>query len=567
MLDGRAENHGPDGGTSGFTADQQYFYDGRNRLDTAEEKISSTETWKQTFTFDRYGNRRIDAANTTAPANCTSAICNPTFSTATNRISSSGYAYDADGNLTQNAAGERFGYDQENRQKEFYVNGNNGTTPDATYSYDGEGRRVKKISSTETTIFVYDGASRLVAEYSTALAETQQVSYLTTDHLGSPRLITNQNGAVTKRQDFAAFGDETLTAQRAGGLGYTSTDELRQDYTGYQKDNESGLEYAQARYYNTAHGRFTSVDPLTASATIRDPQSFNRYSYVLNSPYKFTDPLGLLPLTSAGACGSWCANSYSGPGGGGAIDSIVWGGFSLFCGWCVNVDSWALRIPGTVLAWGSSATATTNLLLSDPKIRLSKIEVFVNGNPHTGDAPDSTVNIADYETEEKRTIDIPSFRGNKTILIRATFVVDGDGEMLAESNVSGVEVRNLSRVESLGVTTPEGPGAPSGRRWDLVDTVLLGKDSKGNLRNQVFDIGGDGKSATLTFAVELLAPDFKKNNPFVITVYGQSNRIFGPNGALNVPRNLKETVTLLFTVKQNAIPGVRQPKPEKKFNF
>ncbi|MBK8810993.1 MAG: hypothetical protein IPN69_09715 [Acidobacteria bacterium] len=83
----------------------------------------------------------------------------------------------------------------------------------------------------------------------------------------------------------------------------------------------------------------------------------------------------------------------------------------------------------------------------------------------------------------------------------------------------------------------------------------------------MFDIGGDGKSATLTFAVELLAPDFKKNNPFVITVYGQSNRIFGPNGALNVPRNLKETVTLLFTVKQNAIPGVRQPKPEKKFNF
>ncbi|MBK8811592.1 MAG: hypothetical protein IPN69_12780 [Acidobacteria bacterium] len=212
------------GGTSGFTADQQYFYDGLNRLESATETISSTETWKQTFAYDRYGNRRIDAANTTAPANCTSAICNPTFSTATNRISSSGYAYDADGNLTQNAAGERFGYDQENRQKEFYVNGNNGTTPDATYYYDGEGRRVKKISSTETTIFVYDGASRLVAEYSTALAQTQQVSYLTTDHLGSPRLITNENGAVTKRQDFGAFGDETLTAQRAGGLGYTSTD-------------------------------------------------------------------------------------------------------------------------------------------------------------------------------------------------------------------------------------------------------------------------------------------------------------------------------------------------------
>ena len=132
---------------------------------------------------------------------------------------------------------------------------------------------------------------------------------MTTDHLGSPRLITNENGAVTKRQDFAAFGDETLTSQRVTGLGYTTTDDLRNDYTGYQKDNESGLEYAQARYYNASHGRFTSVDPLPGSATIKDPQSFNRYSYVLNSPYKFTDPLGLLPLPSAGVCGNVCRNS------------------------------------------------------------------------------------------------------------------------------------------------------------------------------------------------------------------------------------------------------------------
>jgi RHS repeat-associated protein len=65
-----------------------------------------------------------------------------------------------------------------------------------------------------------------------------------------------------------------------------------------------GQAFAQARYYNTKHGRFTSVDPLTASANVKDPQTFNRYSYVLNSPYKFSDPLGLLP-ESAG-CGFRC---------------------------------------------------------------------------------------------------------------------------------------------------------------------------------------------------------------------------------------------------------------------
>jgi hypothetical protein len=55
----------------------------------------------------------------------------------------------------------------------------------------------------------------------------------------------------------------------------------------------------------------TSVDPLTASATIRNPQTFNRYTYALNSPYKFTDPLGLIP-SSTGACGAWCAGGDSG---------------------------------------------------------------------------------------------------------------------------------------------------------------------------------------------------------------------------------------------------------------
>ena len=116
---------------------------------------------------------------------------------------------------------------------------------------------------------------------------------MTADHLGSPRIITDNTGKIIARKDFNAFGDETASAQRTELLGY-KPEEIRQDYTGYQKDDESGLEFAQARYYNNKHGRFTSVDPLTASANVKDPQTFNRYSYAMNSPYKFTDPLGLL---------------------------------------------------------------------------------------------------------------------------------------------------------------------------------------------------------------------------------------------------------------------------------
>jgi RHS repeat-associated protein len=106
--------------------------------------------------------------------------------------------------------------------------------------------------------------------------------------------MTDSAGIVQSRHDYYAFGEEIT----AGINGRSATqkyvgDNIRQKYTGYERDDESGLDYAQARYYSSQHGRFTSVDPLTASATIRNPQTFNRYSYALNSPYKFTDPLGL----------------------------------------------------------------------------------------------------------------------------------------------------------------------------------------------------------------------------------------------------------------------------------
>ncbi|HBE81741.1 MAG TPA: hypothetical protein DDW24_03050 [Blastocatellia bacterium] len=98
-------------------------------------------------------------------------------------------------------------------------------------------------------------------------AATAKTSYLTTDHLGSPRVVTDEDGRVTSRRDYTAFGEESVTPERAAGLGYAGQSETRKGYTGYEKDAESGLDFAQARYYNAIHGRFTSVDPLTARAS------------------------------------------------------------------------------------------------------------------------------------------------------------------------------------------------------------------------------------------------------------------------------------------------------------
>jgi RHS repeat-associated protein len=78
-------------------------------------------------------------------------------------------------------------------------------------------------------------------------------------------------------------------------------DGVRQQFGGYERDNETGLDFAQARYYSNVQGRFTSPDPLLESAKVTNPQSWNRYTYVLNNPLVFIDPTGLLWIASGDA--------------------------------------------------------------------------------------------------------------------------------------------------------------------------------------------------------------------------------------------------------------------------
>jgi RHS repeat-associated protein len=64
-------------------------------------------------------------------------------------------------------------------------------------------------------------------------------------------------------------------------------------FTGKERDQETGLDYFGARYYGSALGRFTATDPLMASAHVSNPQSWNRYTYALNNPLRFVDPDGM----------------------------------------------------------------------------------------------------------------------------------------------------------------------------------------------------------------------------------------------------------------------------------
>lgn len=275
---------------------QSYKYDSLHRLTEAVEKTDTTTNWSQEFEYDRYGNRiGIDQAIGLLTLNTT-----PTIDTNTNRFNpSQGFSYDKNGNIIEDIdpatnQPRTFVFNGDNKQKE--IRDANDVLI-AQYFYDGEGKRVKKVvpATGETTIFVY-ASGKLVAEYSTKLSQTPSVSYTTTDHLGTPRVITNELGEVTSRRDFLPFGEDIYqnVGGRTSGLNYgASSDEIRQKFTGYQKDNETGLDFAEARMYANNFGRFTAVDPLLASGKSANPQTFNRYVNVGNSPLAITDPLGL----------------------------------------------------------------------------------------------------------------------------------------------------------------------------------------------------------------------------------------------------------------------------------
>ena len=298
------------GVSNGFTAVQKYYYDTLNRIDDATETVGGTQTWRQDYTFDRYGNRNFVEANTTTiPRNCGGAICaldhkiyNPAVNTSNNRLSSSDtYGFDSGGNTTGDPQGRTFKYDSENKQGEVR---NSSNQLIGQYFYDGDGKRVKKKgydssgNLTEETIFVYDAMGRSIAEYTpidTAQGDSlaaPTVSYLTADHLGSPRINTDASGAVLARHDYHPYGEEITTTQRTAHPDY-SGDSVRKKFTGYERDGETDLDFAQARYYPARVGRFSSPDPISTPGNRRlDPQAINLYVYSRNGSLIFRDPTG-----------------------------------------------------------------------------------------------------------------------------------------------------------------------------------------------------------------------------------------------------------------------------------
>src|SRR5712692_3297205 len=119
-----------------------------------------------------------------------------------------------------------------------------------------------------------------------------EVSYYHTDHLGSVRMVTDAQGAAVRVYNYLPYGEEVTAAE---------TDPF--GFTGKRRDTETGLDYFDARFYDSGLGRFLSVDPARESIDEASPHTWNRYTYANNNPLLFVDPDGKSATVVGGSTG------------------------------------------------------------------------------------------------------------------------------------------------------------------------------------------------------------------------------------------------------------------------
>jgi len=288
-------------------------YDSLNRILTAQAAASSgQDCWGVSFgsgslADDALGN--LLAMNSTQ---CTSYYFSHSVN-GNNQINSpAGYGYDAPGNMTADGSYD-YTYDDEGRITVASIT----TNGPYCYVYDGDGLRVEKYyanggscaspdSKTVVALYwrVYTGQVIEETDGSGDVTTTTgrdyvffdgrriawrdgsgNAYYYFVDTLGSTRVVTDSSGTVCFDADYYPYGQE---------IDHTTTCTPRYKFAGMEYDSETQSYYDYARYYSPTTGRFMSPDPADlAAVSPANPQSWNRYSYVLNNPASYIDPLGL----------------------------------------------------------------------------------------------------------------------------------------------------------------------------------------------------------------------------------------------------------------------------------
>ncbi|TAH64860.1 MAG: RHS repeat protein, partial [Anaerolineaceae bacterium] len=172
-----------------------------------------------------------------------------------------------------------------------------------TYLYNGEGNRVEKQVNGKITRYLYDDEDHVILEtddknnqkamqvygnillYREVYGDVAQKYYYLYNAHGDVTSLIDSKGNIAVTYDYDAFGNV---------LGKTGDADNFITYNGYQYDDETGLYYLNARYYDSTIARFITED--TYSGEKNDPLSLNRYTYCLNNPLVYEDPTGHFSL-------------------------------------------------------------------------------------------------------------------------------------------------------------------------------------------------------------------------------------------------------------------------------
>ncbi len=120
------------------------------------------------------------------------------------------------------------------------------------------------------------------------VGNADRLAFVHANHLGAPIAATDESGQAIWQADYAPYGKLIKTSTSAGKARYT----LALRLPGQWEDEESGLYYNDARYYDPHAGRYLSPDPLGRLAEVLG--SPNAYAYVNNNPASYIDPWGLI---------------------------------------------------------------------------------------------------------------------------------------------------------------------------------------------------------------------------------------------------------------------------------
>ena len=277
----------------------KYTYDSVNRLTNAV--ATGNWTYNQTYTYagdgsnGQYGN--MDCTASPAEVKCLA----PTYSATTNRITTSGYSYDAAGNVTGDGT-NTYQWDAEAHLTKVT---NGAGTAISTNTYNALGQRVRDVTQSATTDEAYGAGGNLLWRYTGSsstnrsfvpfnggiLAEYYSGGTLFdyTDELGSITTSTSYNGSACQERLFYPYGE---AATGAGTCAMHQTFAQLPDY-----DAETDQYNTLNRHY-TPSGRWMSPDPGGVKVVhLDDPQTWNMYAYVRNNPTTLTDPTGLYLLS------------------------------------------------------------------------------------------------------------------------------------------------------------------------------------------------------------------------------------------------------------------------------